>query len=75
MLLVLSMRTAYEGGWMLLSTDTTLPAALLPSLSRYHSLQNHGRFISHPDSPRSIQGLPNMPTDVDFIYFFLGSVY
>lgn len=39
MLLVLSRRTAYEGGRMLLSTVTTLPAALLPSLSKYHSLQ------------------------------------
>lgn len=39
-LLVLSMRTAYEGGATLLSTETNVLAALFPSFSRYHSLQD-----------------------------------
>ena len=38
-LLVLSIRTAYEGGATLLSTETRVLAARPPSFSRYHSLR------------------------------------
>lgn len=54
MLLVLSRRTAYEGGCMLLSTDTTLPAALLPSLSTYHNLQSQRHLTQCPNAPMEL---------------------